>query len=164
MQVKIKKLSPEAVIPKYETSGSVGMDLTATSKWLDEFGNVCFGTGLAIEIPKGYFADLAPRSSVSKCNLILANSIGKIDSDYRGELILKFKPIAYLFQGEEFSELSIDHPKDYDIGDRIAQIIILPYPKIEFVEVDELSNSERGNGGFGSTDAITKSIEDNFNV
>ena len=146
LEVKIKKLHKDAVIPKYETFGSVGMDLTAVSKEYDKHGNVVFGTGLAIQIPTGYYADLRPRSSISKYDLVLANSVGTIDSDYRGELILKFKPSMYfgVNRGDDDGVM-------YDVGDRIAQLVILPYPKVSFVEVDELSDTERGTGGFGST-------------
>ena len=146
LEVKIKKLHKDAVIPKYETVGSVGMDLTAVSKEYDKHGNVVFGTGLAIQIPEGYYADLRPRSSISKYDLVLANSVGTIDSDYRGELILKFKPSVYfgVNRGDDDGVM-------YDVGDRIAQLVILPYPKVSFVEVDELSDTERGTGGFGST-------------
>ena len=146
LEVKIKKLHKDAVIPKYETIGSVGMDLTAVSKEYDKHGNVVFGTGLAIQIPTGYYADLRPRSSISKYDLVLANSVGTIDADYRGELILKFKPSVYfgVNRGDDDGVM-------YDVGDRIAQLVILPYPKVSFVEVDELSDTERGTGGFGST-------------
>lgn len=146
LEVKIKKLHKDAVIPKYETVGSVGMDLTATSKKYDEYGNVVFGTGISIQIPDGYYADLRPRSSISKYDLVLANSVGTIDSDYRGELILKFKPSVYfgVNRGDDDGVM-------YNVGDRIAQLVILPYPKVSFVEVDELSDTERGTGGFGST-------------
>ena len=146
LEVKIKKLHKDAVIPKYETVGSVGMDLTAVSKEYDEHGNVVFGTGLAIQIPTGYYADLRPRSSISKYDLVLANSVGTIDADYRGELILKFKPSVYfgVNRGDDDGVM-------YNVGDRIAQIIIKPYPKVSFVEVDDLSETERGIGGFGST-------------
>ena len=150
LEVKIKKLHKDAVIPKYETVDSVGMDLTAVSKEYDKHGNIVFGTGLAIQIPEGYYADLRPRSSISKYDLVLVNSVGTIDSDYRGELILKFKPTlrkSTLCGGV----YEVDTVCEYDIGDRVAQIVILPYPKVYFVEVDELSETERGTGGFGST-------------
>lgn len=155
MEVKIKKLHPNAVIPKYESAGAAGMDLTAVSKHYDGNGCVVYGTGVAIQIPQGYYADLRPRSSISKYDLVLANSIGTIDSDYTGELIFKFKPTIE-FVAHEFAVNqkcgSMPHiHKTYDVGDRIGQIIIMPYPKIEFVEVDELDETERGNGGFGST-------------
>lgn len=150
LEVKIKKLHKDAVIPKYETDGSAGMDLTAVSKEYDEHGNVVFGTGLAIQIPTGYYADLRPRSSISKYDLVLANSVGTIDSDYRGEIILKFKPTLRKSTWNN-GVYETDEVKEYEIGDRIAQIIIKPYPKVSFVEVDELSETERGTGGFGST-------------
>ena len=150
LEVKIKKLHKDAVIPKYETTGSVGMDLTATSKEYDEYGNVVFGTGIAIQIPDGYYADLRPRSSISKYDLVLANSIGTIDSDYRGELILKFKPTLRKSTWNN-GVYETDEVKEYEIGDRIAQIVILPYPQISFLEVEELSNTDRGTCGFGST-------------
>jgi len=145
MEVKIKKLHPNAVIPKYESAGAAGMDLTATSKHYDGNGCVVYSTGIAIQIPQGYYADLRPRSSISKYDLVLANSIGTIDSDYTGELIFKFKPT----KGSDYEyEVGLN---EYQVGDRIGQIIIMPYPKIEFVEVNELDKTERGNGGFGST-------------
>ena len=158
LEVKIKKLHKDAVIPKYETVGSVGMDLTAVSKEYDEHGNVVFGTGLAIQIQSGYYADLRPRSSISKYDLVLANSVGTIDSDYRGELILKFKPTLRKSTWNN-GVYETDEVKEYEIGDRIAQLVILPYPKVSFVEVDELSETERGNGGFGSTDKVSELIE-----
>ena len=150
LEVKIKKLHKDAVIPKYETAGSAGMDLTATSKKYDEYGNVVFGTGLAIQIQDGYYADLRPRSSISKYDLVLANSVGTIDSDYRGELILKFKPTLRKSTWNS-GVYETDEVKEYEIGDRIAQLVILPYPKVSFIEVDNLSDTERGTGGFGST-------------
>ena len=150
LEVKIKKLHKDAVIPKYETVGSVGMDLTATSKEYDEYGNVVFGTGISIQIPDGYYADLRPRSSISKYDLVLANSVGTIDSDYRGELILKFKP-ALKKSLHHSGVQSLTDVKEYNIGDRIAQIVILPYPQVSFLEVEELSSTDRGTGGFGST-------------
>ncbi len=170
LEVKIKKLHKDAVTPKYETVGSAGMDLTAVSKEYDEHGNIVYGTGLAIQIPKGYYADLRPRSSISKYDLVLTNSVGTIDSDYRGELILKFKytkPSYDLTEGVDGCRndkhyrvsMSCSTQLDYNIGDRIAQIIILPYPKVSFVEVDELSETERGHGGFGSTDKVSELVE-----
>ncbi len=152
MKVNVKKLGSNAVLPTYSRDGDCGLDLTATSKYYDDYGNVCYGTGLAIEIPKGFYGDLCPRSSISKYDLVLANSIGKIDSNYRGELIFKFKR-----HGEpEITNAQSPHNwlevwKEYEIGDRVGQLVILPYPKIEFVEVNDLSDTERGDGGFGSS-------------
>lgn len=148
MEVKIKKLHENAVIPTYAKNGDAGMDLTATTKSYDDHGNVVYGTGLAFEIPVGYVGFLFPRSSNSKMHLLLSNSIGVIDSGYRGEVIVKFK-ITYndVIDGQLYHTVN----KEYKIGERIGQIIIMPYPKIEFIEVDELEDSERGNGGFGSS-------------
>ena len=134
MKVKIKKLRSNAVIPRYSKAGDAGMDLTAID--LEEKGmHVTYKTGLAIEIPEGYVGLLFPRSSVYKTRQVLSNSVGVIDSGYRGEIMMKFS-------------LS---DNQYKIGDRIGQIMILPYPDIQFDEVDVLSESERGEGGFGST-------------
>lgn len=140
MDVKIKKLDKKAVLPKYANVGDAGMDLTATSKWYDDDNNVCYGTGIAMEIPKGYVGLVFPRSSNAKQDLILSNGVGVIDSGYRGEIMFKFKLV-------EDRHLA----KDYNVGDRVGQIIIIPYPKIEFVEVSELSETDRGNGGYGSS-------------
>lgn len=161
MKVKIKKLSEEAVIPSYAKDGDAGMDLTCVYKIYDENGNVVYGTGLAIEIPKGYVGLLFPRSSNSKQDLILSNSVGVIDSGYRGEIMVKFKPSVLIVSDEEgveyewdSSQMSVDFAEDfkhYKVGERVCQLVILPYPQIEFEEVEELSETDRGEGGFGST-------------
>lgn len=139
MNVLIKKLHKDSVIPKYAKEGDAGLDLTATSKWYDTDGNVCYGTGLAFEIPIGYVGLLFPRSSNAKKTLLLSNSVGVLDSGYRGEVTFKFKNLE-----DEWSE-------EYNIGDRIGQIIILPYPQVNFIETEELSETERGDGGYGSS-------------
>lgn len=139
MEVKIKKLYKDAIIPRYAKDGDAGMDLTAVSKRYDEHGNLCYGTGLAFEIPQGYVGLIFPRSSIFKKRLVLSNSVGVIDSGYRGEVSFKFKP-----SGTTASEV-------YKVGERVGQIIIIPYPKIEFVEASELSETERGENGYGST-------------
>lgn len=157
MKVKIKKLREEAVVPRYAKEGDAGLDLTAveiirtTEDSVEEFefdgrlhqrvhktDVLIVKTGLAIEIPRGYVGLLFPRSSISKKDLTLKNSVGVVDSGYRGEITLKFR----LF-GEKKSS--------YDVGDRVAQMIILPYPEIELEEVEHLSESERGEGGYGSS-------------
>ena len=155
MKVNIKKLNPNAVIPSYAKHGDAGMDLTATSKSYDEHGNVVYGTSLAFEIPAGYVGLLFPRSSNTKKDLILGNSVGVIDSGYRGEVVFKFRELLPSERDIEFGA------REYEIGDRIGQLIIMPIPHIEFNLVDELSYTDRGVGGFGSTDPITKSIKDN---
>lgn len=138
MKVKIKKLHQDGVIPSYAKPGDAGLDLVAISEtWNDDNTMVTYDTGLAVEIPEGYVGLLFPRSSISKTDLALANSVGVIDSGYRGPIMLKFR---YLEEGFV-----------YDVGDRVAQLLIIPYPSIEFEEVEELSNTDRGEGGFGST-------------
>ena len=139
MQVKIKKLHPDAVIPKYAKDGDAGLDLTAVGKYFDQ-GKLLwvYHTGIQIEIPKGYVGLVFPRSSIANVGIRLSNCVGVIDSGYRGEILAKFD-VAYL--GADL----------YKLGDRIAQLIIMPYPEIEFVEVDELSQTERCSGGYGST-------------
>jgi dUTP pyrophosphatase len=139
MQVKIKKLNQYAVIPKYAKDGDAGLDLVATSKLSNTSFQISYGTGLAMEIPKGFVGLVFPRSSIRNTELQLSNSVGVIDSGYRGELQATFN------KTRGFGSIA------YDIGDKIAQIIIIPYPPIEFEEVEELNNTERGEGGFGST-------------
>lgn len=139
MNVKIKKLSENAVVPKYSKPGDAGLDLTATSKSF-EGKNTIYGTGLAIEIPDGYVGLLFPRSSLSNYDLSLTNHVGVIDSGYRGEIMFKFKR----------TDLAT-FTSEYKTGDRIGQLLIIPYPKIELVEVKELSDSERGKSGYGSS-------------
>ena len=136
--VNIKKTNPDAVIPKYAKEGDACMDLVAVEKFLDDFGNTCYNTGLAFEIPPGFVGLVYPRSSVSKTDMSLRNCVGVIDSGYRGPVVLKFR--------ENDKSLF-----NYKIGDRIAQIMIMPYPQVQFTEVDELPDSDRGLGGFGST-------------
>lgn len=136
MIVKIKKLHPDAVIPKYAKPGDAGLDLTAVDVVAD--GNtLTYKTGLAVEIPFWHVGLLFPRSSVYKTGQTLTNCVGVIDSGYRGEIMMKFTLSPYA--------------QEYDIGDRIGQLIIMPYPRIDFEEADELIPSERGFGSYGST-------------
>ena len=137
--VKVKKLVPEAVVPSYSKVGDAGMDLTITKEIENTSFSVSYGFGIAMEIPKGYVGLVFPRSSIRNQDLILSNCVGVIDSGYRGEIQATFKKT----QG-------LDSIK-YKVGERGAQIIILPYPTIYMTEVPELSDTERGSGGFGST-------------
>ena len=141
MKVRIKKLNELAVIPTYAKDGDAGMDLVATSIISTTSTQITYGIGLALEIPKGFVGLIFPRSSVRKTRLMLSNCVGVIDSGYRGELQATFNKINQ----DSVSE------NDYKVGDRIAQIMIVPHPDIQFEEADELSDTERGDGGFGST-------------
>jgi dUTP pyrophosphatase len=142
MEVRIKRLTPNAIIPTYAKEGDAGMDLVATSIISETTTDITYGTGLAMEIRDGFVGLVFPRSSIRKYDLALTNCVGVIDSGYRGEIQATFKKTNWL-KGNESEK--------YQIGDRIAQIIIIPHPQIEFDEVNELSDSERGEGGFGST-------------
>lgn len=142
MEVKFKKTNPKAHIPTKAHVSDAGFDLYATTIDYDDDCNIVYGTGLAFEIPEGHVGLLFPRSSNAKKALLLSNSVGVVDSGYRGEVLFKFKPTQH------FTE----HPeKVYAIGDRIGQMIIVPYPEIEFKEETELSSTKRGNGGYGSS-------------
>jgi dUTP pyrophosphatase len=147
MIVKIKKLNEFAEIPKYSKPGDAGMDLTCTDVSLDSSGNYVYKTGLSVEIPEGFMGLIFPRSSNAKKSLMLTNSVGVIDSGYRGEIMLKYKPdYQYFLQSDE-----VKNQKIYLVGDRVGQLIIVPFPEVEWKVVDELSDSERGEGGYGST-------------
>jgi len=136
MKVKIKKLHPDAVIPKYAKNGDAGMDLTITTSEFVDYEHIKLGFGIALQIPKGYVGFIFPRSSCYKQKQILSNCVGVIDSGYIGEI----------------SVVMIGTSKhSYKVGDRASQLIIMPYPQIEFEEVEELESTERGSGGFGST-------------
>ena len=141
--IAIKKLNPNAVVPEYAKPGDAGMDLTATSVEINR-NKATVGFGIATEIPNGYVGLIFPRSSVHKTDFRLTNSVGVIDSGYRGEIRAVFDIVGTRLDGETDAW-------DYKVGDRCAQIIIMPYPRVVFVEADELSESERGKGGYGST-------------
>jgi dUTP pyrophosphatase len=174
MNVGIKKLHKDAVIPSYAHETDCGMDLTAVSKTTDEYGNVVYGFGLAFEIPEGYAGFIFPRSSNYRSGLLLTNCVGIVDSGYRGEVMAKFasrhvmaRPqrlvdkIKMLFETKKSFKKSTfydvnstacwDDKINYNVGDRVAQMVILPYPKVTFVEKEELSETDRGEGGYGST-------------
>ena len=146
MVVKVKKLHPEAYIPTYAHLTDAGMDFKAL--WSEYDANSkCwrYGTGIAMEIPQGYVGLIFPRSSVYKTRLTMSNCVGVIDSGYRGEIMFHF------YEPEMQENEFYARPKPYQVGDRIGQIIIMPYPRIELMETDELSDSDRGTNGHGST-------------
>ena len=139
MKVRFKKLSEYAVAPSRAHSTDAGFDLTVA--WTEEDMKrqiVTYHTDIAVEIPEGYVGYIFPRSSVYKHQLQLANSVGVIDAGYRGEITFKYRIVQ-------------PHISRYSSGDRVGQLIIMPIPEIEFEEADELSDSERGEGGYGST-------------
>ena len=143
-KILIKKLSKEVSLPKYETDGSSGMDLSAnidTTINIDPGKKEIIPTGISISVPKGFEIQIRPRSGLAaKYNITVLNTPGTIDSDFRGEL----KVILINLGQKKFK---------VEKGFRIAQIVLCPITKIEFEEVDNLDSTDRGKGGFGSTGA-----------
>jgi dUTP pyrophosphatase len=156
MKLKFKKLSEEAVLPSYAKAGDAGLDITATSEgnavFTDNKENqwyyVEYKTGLSVEIPEGYVGLLFPRSSISKNSLMLANAVGVIDSGYRGEICFRFKIDSNVVDA---AKQDGGKPAKYNKGDKIGQLIVVPYPTVEPEFSGELSSTERGEGGFGSS-------------
>lgn len=140
MKINIKKLEPEAIIPTKGSDAAAGVDLHAPKALvIHPNSNGVVSTGLAVEIPDGYFGAIFARSGMAtRKGLRPANCVGVIDSDYRGEI----KVVLH-------NDSDIIRPVQE--GDRVAQLVILPYEPIEFDEVDELNDTDRGIGGFGST-------------
>ena len=143
MTLKIKKLNDLATEPKLGSADAAGIDLYAASSydiWIEPSETVMIGTGLAVELEKGTFGGIFARSGLAcKQGLRPANCVGVIDSDYRGELIVALH--------NDTKERQLVPAKS-----RIAQLVVLPYIRIEDIELtDELSDTERGEGGFGST-------------
>ena len=140
MKVKIKKTHPNGKIPTYATDGSGAFDFySAEDVDIKRLELMAIDLGIAMEVPEGHVMLLFPRSSIGKNTpLRMANSVGVIDSDYRGTIHALYENV--FLQDEYITQ-----------GDRIAQGIIAPIPKVEFEEVEELSTTERGEGGFGST-------------
>jgi dUTP pyrophosphatase len=135
MILKIKKLDEKSTIPFYSKFGDAGLDLISTSKH-DSAEYIEYGTGIAVEIEEGYVGFLFPRSSISKTGHRFLNSVGVIDSGYRGEIKIR---------------MSWTTNNTYQVGDKIAQLIIMKLPWVDILEVDKLEESDRGDGGFGST-------------
>ena len=140
MKIQFKKLWKEAQKPKFAHRTDAGADLVATSIDFSRKNQVVYGTGLAVEIPEGMVGLIFPRSSVRNYDLSMSNCVGVIDSGYLGEIMVTFN-ILNLYTVEN----------SYLVGDRIAQLVIVPIPLIEYVEVEELSETSRGEGGHGST-------------
>ena len=128
LQVNFKKLHPNSISPCYAKQGDAGMDLTATEIISNEPFQIVYGTGIAVEIPEGHVGLVFPRSSIRKYDLSLTNSVGVIDSGYRGEIQVTFR--------KEKGVAS----KIYEVGDRVCQIMIIPFPAVNFTETNELSD------------------------
>lgn len=138
--MKIKKLISTAHIPTYGTDAAAGADLYSTgSEYINPYSHKKVHTGLAMEIPEGYFGAIFPRSGLAtKKGLRLANCVAVIDQDYRGEVLVP------LYNDSEYLQ-------EIHEGERIAQLVIIPYKQVEFEVVDQLDETDRGGQGFGST-------------
>ena len=161
MEIRYKKLVPEAKAPFRKYEDDAGYDLFAVSK-IETDKYVEYGTGIAIEIPKYYVGLVFPRSSVTEKDLMLKNCVGIIDAQYRGEIRCRFfdtekrKDYIEIIEIIENDTINKIHPpylkkNIYEVGERVAQLIIIPIPPVELIESDELSKTERGTSGFGSS-------------
>lgn len=168
MEVKFKKLSDKAVIPTKAHPTDAGFDMTAAEIKITE-DYVSYKTNIALEIPENYVGLLFPRSSNSKKDLLLANSVGVIDSHYRGDVEFRFKRILMpIMQDVMIAPPTGDILTDakntrkvpglayrddfiYKVGDKIGQLVIMPIPEITLVEIDELTETDRGDTGFGAS-------------
>ena len=136
--MKFKLLRDNVSMPCIGTEHSAGIDLRLSSIIKSDHGVMTLGLGVAVEIPENHFGMLAVRSSIGAKGLTMTNSVGIIDSDYRGELMMK---CTFQHRGYNFPEM----------GERIAQLIVMPYLKTEIEIVEELTDTVRGDGGYGST-------------
>jgi len=163
-EIKVTKLHPDAQLPVNAHDGDAGYDLVA----IDDGEIVCdkdknilyiqYKTGIAIEPPKGFHTEIFPRSSVTKTHLVLGNSIGLIDTSYRGEIMVRFKvvnlPDVNYYPIVDKMDVKNKSIEMYKKGDKIAQLVIRPTFNMSFSWVDKLEETKRGDGGFGSTDLI----------
>ncbi len=157
MRIKFKKLSEEAVVPTRANVSDAGYDIVAIDDGtVDELGFIQYRTGFSVCADAGYHIEIFPRSSISKYSLALANSIGLVDNGYRGEILVRFKPTMSFVKNAISVDAYVVYPKItkvYKKGDKIAQLVIRKTEDADFVEVDNLDESDRNAGGFGSTGA-----------
>jgi len=139
MDVNFTKLHPDAITPTYAKDGDAGLDLTITSVISNTLFQTIYGTGLSFEVPRGYVGLVFPRSSVRKHKVMLANCVGVLDCGFRGEVELTF------------NKLENPNLPEYEIGEKAAQLVIIPFPTIKLIEKKELSTTERNDGGHGHT-------------
>jgi dUTP pyrophosphatase len=150
MKLKVKKLHPDATLPTYGSKQAAAMDLYALNS-----GGLCHGekviihTGIALEIPQGYFGLIRLRSGVSWEHGLVLVSSGVVDEDYRGEIQVRVAKLAT--GGSAQPTPASPFHWGFNQGDRVAQMVLLPYPVVTVEEVRELGETQRGEGGFGST-------------
>lgn len=156
MELNFKRLDDKAIMPIRAHESDAGLDLTAVDITLEpnDCGQtvVVYHSGLAVEIPEGYVGLLFPRSSIAKKSIFMTNGVGVIDSGYRGEIMAKM-------------HVTTDAaPAVYKIGEKFAQLIIMPLQNIIVNEVANLSDSDRGEGGYGSSDTESSAPKEDDNV
>jgi len=143
IHVKVKKLHEDAVLPTRANNTDTGFDIVAIDDGTEvkeyRHAYIQYRTGISIEPPEGYYVEVFPRSSISKTGLMLANSVAIIDQGYRGEILLRFRLVDQSRRAR------------YSKGDRIAQLVVKEVVPMVFNWVDELSDTARGEGGFGSS-------------
>lgn len=164
MRIRFKKLHEDAVAPRQSREGDAAWDLVAVTKTTEK-KFIEYGTGIAVAIPEDHVGLLFPRSSVSNYDVSLANCVGVIDHNYRGEIKLRFKGIVRIldydwvhksvaFFTDTFVGKNLRRQADfstYEPGDKVGQLIIIPRPFLEFEEAEELDETNRGADGFGSS-------------
>lgn len=153
VEVKIKLLEG-GIMPTKAHNDDAAWDCYARENAVFEDKAVLVPLGFCMELPKGYHAEIVPRSSMGvKTPLIQTNSVGIIDANFRGELKACYKLVDWIIWGKHYNFDIMNPPQDFEIhkGDRICQMLIVKDPEVKLVQVDELSDSERGLGGFGST-------------
>jgi dUTP pyrophosphatase len=142
LKIKLKKLNNSSRVPTKGTPYAACFDAYVNSITFDQKGNAVIGLGFSTEIPVGYKGIIVPRSGFSNYKWVMNNNLGKIDSDYRGEWMMKIKPIS--------GSLS-ENPLPFAVGDRCCQVYFEKVLDAEFEEVESLNDTQRGEGGFGST-------------
>lgn len=156
MELKFKRLSENAVLPIRAHKTDAGLDLTATriTQEINECGQLIlvYHTDLAVEIPEGHVGLLFPRSSIANKSLTLKNCVGVIDAGYRGEIMAKMGSTTDVV------------PAIYKPGEKFSQLVIIAIPEITVTESAELSNTDRGDGGFGSSDTEVSAAQDGESV
>lgn len=155
MKIQVKKLHEDAVLPKKANESDAGYDIVALDNGtVNDAGFIEYKTGISICPDSGYHVEIFPRSSISKYDLVLANSIGLVDNGYRGEVLVRFKPTMAIVKNAVSVEPYIVYPRQtkvYKKGDKIAQLVIRKTETADFVFVESLNETDRGHGSFGSS-------------
>lgn len=146
-KLKVKLTHPNAKLPKKAHDTDAGYDLTAVSKIVRAFPHmqVEYNLGIAIQLPPNHVGLIFPRSSIRDKDLTLSNAVGVIDSGFSGTISATFSLVG--------EKNSIHSYREYEVGDRVAQLVVLKLPELEIEQVDELDETDRGTGGLGSTGA-----------